>query len=284
MAGSLVSNYAIGDENIENVQLTLDKAYKGDGSITLTEMFTTTVPAIAGGSWADNNGALYKFDSNEGISITDPVTTATVADGSIWVCLVPSGSSITAAFTATAPTWSDSKQGWYGTGGQANYRYIASLEKSSTVYETKRKLQKSWADDYDKMYYLAYDGTVGYTGLTNAYPSLAVSSLQPDPAINMGFSGGNILIPVDGIYSFSTSVLVTGVSAGNLSLFLVRKNGVIIPTDYDCRAGKVSSTVYINGAWIFFLRKGDLIDFGSSSNNSGDSGNVLIGGFVTRVS
>jgi hypothetical protein len=46
--------------------------------------------------------------------------------------------SITAAFTATAPTWSDSKQGWYGTGGQANYRYTnVKMTKASTSYSGK---------------------------------------------------------------------------------------------------------------------------------------------------
>ena len=55
--------------------------------------------------------------------------------------LVPAGSSITAQFTNTAPTWSDSKQGWYGTGGQSNYRYAEYIiTLNSGDYKNKRSL------------------------------------------------------------------------------------------------------------------------------------------------
>lgn len=47
------------------------------------------------------------------------------------------GGSIDASFTNTAPTWSDSKQGWYGTGGNANSRYVAKMRKDSTSYAAK---------------------------------------------------------------------------------------------------------------------------------------------------
>ncbi|MGD8305205.1 MAG: hypothetical protein PVF17_01000 [Ignavibacteria bacterium] len=220
MAGTKVSNYAIGDENIEEMQLTIDKAYKGKCSLTISELNTTTQPVIEAGSWIDNNGALYKFDSNETISTTDPVTSSTVADGTVYICLIPDsgtasgattdasgysigatsitlasagtgdiltgdnirfagdtnlytvasgdadvsnggtitlespglkqaipssatginmvGGSITASFTATPPTFSNTKQGWYGTGSQANYRYLNYIMvKSGTTYDNK---------------------------------------------------------------------------------------------------------------------------------------------------
>ena len=45
------------------------------------------------------------------------------------------GASVTASFTNTAPTWSDSKQGWYGTGGTANDRYANFIiTKASASY------------------------------------------------------------------------------------------------------------------------------------------------------
>jgi len=123
MAGDKVNTYAQDDSDILALQLTTDKTFKGYHQLTLTEYDTTTVPAIAAGSAIECNGALYKFDTEEAISTTDPVTSSTVADGTVYVCIVPSTTTCTAAFTATAPTWSDSKQGLYGTGGQANYRY-----------------------------------------------------------------------------------------------------------------------------------------------------------------
>ena len=141
MAGERVNTYAQDDSDILALQLTTDKTFKGYHQLTLTEYGTTTVPAIAAGSAIECNGALYKFDSEEGISTTDPVTSSTVADGTVYVCIVPGATTATAAFTATAPTWSDSKQGWYGTGGQANYRYVnCVMTKATAAYSLKTSM------------------------------------------------------------------------------------------------------------------------------------------------
>jgi hypothetical protein len=137
MAGDKVNNYSQVDTNILELQLTTDKTFKGYHQLTLTNYDNTTVPAIAAGSAIECNGALYKFDSEEAISTTDPVTSAAVADGTVYVCIVPGATTCTAAFTATAPTWSDSKQGWYGTGGQANYRYAGGATKATASYTFK---------------------------------------------------------------------------------------------------------------------------------------------------
>lgn len=120
MAGTKVNNYAIGDSNIESVMLTTDQIYKGQCQVTLTEMSTTTVPKIAAGSWIENNGTLFKFDSDETL-------TGSPLNGIVYIRIVPSTTTCTAEMTNTAPTWSDSKQGWYGTGGAANYRYIGGI-------------------------------------------------------------------------------------------------------------------------------------------------------------
>lgn len=138
MAGDKVNTYAQDDSDILALQLTTDKTFKGYHQLTLTNYDNTTVPAIAAGSAIECNGALYKFDTEEAISTTDPVTSAAVADGTVYVVIVPDTTTATAAFTATAPTWSDSKQGWYGTGGRANYRYIQyCMNKLSTAYSGK---------------------------------------------------------------------------------------------------------------------------------------------------
>lgn len=135
MAGDKVNTYAQDDSDILALQLTTDKTFKGYHQLTLTNYYNTTVPAIAAGSAIEVNGALYKFDTEEAISTTDPVTSATVADGTVYIVIVPGATTATAAFTATAPTWSDSKQGWYGTGGQANYRYAEyAIYKATTNY------------------------------------------------------------------------------------------------------------------------------------------------------
>lgn len=134
MAGSKVNDYSIGDSNIQSVMLTLDKAFKGFHQASLTNYNTTDESAIAAGSVVEVNGALYKFDSDESI-------TGSPSDGTVYIYLVPSGDTVTAAYTNTAPTWSDSKQGWYGTGGNANYRYLEfALTKASAVWSNKRRI------------------------------------------------------------------------------------------------------------------------------------------------
>ena len=164
MAGDKVNNYSQVDSDILALQLTTDKTFKGYHQLTLTNYDNTTVPAIAAGSAIECNGALYKFDTEEAISTTDPVTSAAVADGTVYVVIVPGATTCTAAFTATAPTWSDSKQGWYGTGGQANYRYIEYVcQKSGTSYYGKTRMFMNNGD----VFYYAEDATERSTTSTS---------------------------------------------------------------------------------------------------------------------
>ena len=118
MAGTKYGSFAVGDANIDNVMLNLAGVNTGYCALTLTEMTTTNVPQIAAGSKIEVGGSLFKFDSAE--TITGSATT-----GTNYIRLVPSGSSITAEWTTTAPTWSDSKQGWYdGTGAKRYAPYM----------------------------------------------------------------------------------------------------------------------------------------------------------------
>ena len=184
MAGDKVNTYAQDDSDILALQLTTDKTFKGYHQLTLTEYGTTTVPAIAAGSAIECNGALYKFDTEEAISTTDPVTSSTVADGAVYVCIVPDTTTATAAFTATAPTWSDSKQGWYGTGGRANYRYV------------NFRMDKSGAYYYDKRFYDLYKKI---RTIDLLYPSLGAFTSRTSAADNNWYSvcyGNGIFVAV----------------------------------------------------------------------------------------
>ena len=119
MAGSKISDYSNADNNIQNMQLTLDANYRGYHGFSLTNYDSTSESAIAAGSRVECNGALYGFNSDE--SITDPG----VSDGTVYIQLVPDGDDITAQYTNTVPEWSDSKQGYYDpTAGNENYRYL----------------------------------------------------------------------------------------------------------------------------------------------------------------
>ena len=134
MSGSKVNDFAIGDSNIQSVMLTLDKTFKGLHQVSLTNYDNTSESQIAAGSVVENNGALYTFNSNESI-------TGSPSDGTVYIRLVPAGDTITAEYTNTKPTWSDSKQGWYGTGAHANKRYIEFVTtKNSSAWIYKKPL------------------------------------------------------------------------------------------------------------------------------------------------
>jgi len=139
MAGSKINDYGIGDQNIESLMETTDKQRKSkDNSYSLTNFDNDSIPQIAAGSVVENNGALYSFDSNETIG-------GTPSDGTVYIMLVPSGDTITAEFTNIAPTFSASKQGWYGAGGNANNRYLSmTLIKSGSDYT-----EKNYTDQFD---------------------------------------------------------------------------------------------------------------------------------------
>jgi hypothetical protein len=132
MAGSLINTYTQLDTDILALQLTSDANFVGKHNVSLTNYDTTGVPAIAAGSIVECNGALFEFTADEAV-------TGTPSNGTVYIQIVPSTTTCTAAFTNTAPTWSDAKQGFYGTGGAANYRYLEfeMTRSSATVYSNK---------------------------------------------------------------------------------------------------------------------------------------------------
>ena len=166
MAISQVNTYAVGDAKIDKIELALDYAFKSKiDSISITELYTATAPKISTGSVIENNGALFYANADETISTTDPYTSATVADGIVYIIYQISGTTLTAAFTATAPTWSDNKQGWYGTGAQSGNRYSPYMMlKSSTSYTNK---YFTFGNSSDKMIYFASDATERSTTSTS---------------------------------------------------------------------------------------------------------------------
>jgi hypothetical protein len=132
MAGNLINTYTQLDTDILALQLTSDANFVGKHNVSLTNYDTTGVPAIAAGSIVECNGALFEFTADEAV-------TGTPSNGTVYIQIVPSTTTCTAAFTNTAPTWSDAKQGFYGTGGAANYRYLEfeMTRSSATVYSNK---------------------------------------------------------------------------------------------------------------------------------------------------
>ena len=136
MAGAEVNLYGVGDVDLTALMNTVDLQRVNRLALSLTNYDNTALPAIAAGSLAEVAGTWFKFTAEEAIT-----GWAGVAVGAAYIKLVPAGTDpdeVTAEFTDTAPTWSDAKQGWYGTGGAANHRYIATLMKvDAATYATK---------------------------------------------------------------------------------------------------------------------------------------------------
>jgi len=148
MAGAKINNYSTIDTNITELQLTADANFKGLHVVSLTEYYTTAKPEIATGSRVEVNGALYGFSANEAIA-------GSPSTGYAYIMIIPGASTCTAEFTNTEPTWSDSKQGYYGTGATANNRYLeytmwhlagAYSNKLRISYDRSQKFYQSTID------------------------------------------------------------------------------------------------------------------------------------------
>jgi hypothetical protein len=152
--------YSNADTSIIDLQNTTDGVIIGHHQVSLTNYNNTSLPAIAIGSVVENNGAMVKFTTECAIS-------GSPSDGTVYIYLVPSGdpalgtATVTPTWTNTAPTWSDSKQGFYGTGGSVNYRYLEFvIFKSGSSYTKNISLTDN---SNTKVYYTASDSTTRST-------------------------------------------------------------------------------------------------------------------------
>lgn len=138
MSGTKINLFSSPDPAFASAVECFAACMRGKLRLSLTHWNDTTVPAIAAGSIAECDGDLYEFETEEAISTTDPITSATVADGIVYVMLIPDNDEITAAFTATPPVWDALLYGWYcAESGFENCRYVAGCTKSSTEYSGK---------------------------------------------------------------------------------------------------------------------------------------------------
>ena len=137
MAGAQVSLYGTGDTDLTALMNTVDLQRVTFQGLSLTNYDNTSLPAIAAGSLVEVAGALFKFASEEAITGWGGIGDDTPA----YIKLVPAGTTpdeVTAEFTDTAPAWSDAKQGWYGTGGNANHRYVGGLHRVDAATYSKK--------------------------------------------------------------------------------------------------------------------------------------------------
>lgn len=254
--GTKLNTYAIGDVDLTNIMTVLDQTRIGGVmQVSLTNLSNTTVPAIAAGSFLEVAGALYLVSTEEAISTTDPVTGSAVVDGSIYVMAIPSGSSISFSFTDTAPTWSDAKQGWYGTGTYAGCRYVGRVKKSSSSYINKRTL-----DNYAvlaptcKQERVTMEASFNNLSIVSTstvkFSSVASEAMDTHGAFS---ASGTFTAPVSGVYLVSATTNIAGLSGYYIWIY---KNS---------SAHKVliamSTVVALSGALNVQLNKGDTLEF-----------------------
>ena len=121
MATDKINNYAIGDNNFESVMLTLDQTFRNKH-----DCYSFSATALKAGSVIEINGSLYP--------VTADITLPSMTSNKYLMAVPSSSGTFTLLATSTAPTWSDSKQGFYGTSTTANYKYIA-VKEGSTIYK-----------------------------------------------------------------------------------------------------------------------------------------------------
>lgn len=218
-----LNTYAIGDVNLANIMQVLDKTRVSIIPLTLTHMLDNVVPAITAGSFIEIGGSLFYLSAEEAISTTDPITGTTVANGTIYVMAIPSGNDIAFAFTATTPVWSDTKQGWYGTGSYAGCRYTHRLYKTTSGYNSKHAIKNcnhsTLQVDYEHVVVVANLGTqvVG-----NTTQKLLVSPSKIIDTHNAFSSSATFTAPTRGIYRCSAQIKIGINSSGD---FFFKKNG-----------------------------------------------------------
>jgi len=204
MALTQLNTYANDDTDILAMQTTEDATFIGKHQVALTEINTTTVPAIAAGSIIEVNGALLRADTEQAINTTDPVTSATVADGVVYVMI--DGTTMAPYFTATAPTWSDSKQGWYGTSTYANWRYFNFQCTKATAAYTEKTYTEGFNKTFIKPCFSAYMPNGGQTLGTGTVDIVEFRGKYFDIGGGFNTSTYTYTAPVTGKYYFSAFV------------------------------------------------------------------------------
>jgi hypothetical protein len=266
MAGSLINTYTQLDTDILALQLTSDANFVGKHNVSLTNYDTTGVPAIAAGSIVECNGALFEFTADEAV-------TGTPSNGTVYIQIIPSTTTCTAAFTNTAPTWSDAKQGFYGTGAAANYRYLEfeMTRSSATVYSNKHTFTH---DDNVKLDKLAVN-TLTATTLTATTINATIINITDDLILNDDLilatgsrvSGGYVESPLPATRKyFNTSGNYQ--SANLVYSQLVNMLSPILSKEYAAHGilHVQEATYYVNVLSVFYNGLGNIIIKGVRSD------------------
>ena len=135
MAGTILGNVATGAADWTSWISRVEKSSKGYMAVSLTNYDTTDASSIASGSVMELAGSFYTF-SETAISLAAGTPSASQA---VYFTVVPAagGTTCTVVMEGTAPTWVDSKQGWYASAASLT-RYIGTCDIGTAgVYYNK---------------------------------------------------------------------------------------------------------------------------------------------------
>jgi hypothetical protein len=136
-------------------------------NITLSDMDNPSAPLVLAGSVFEVNAGLYRVTSDETIS-------GTPSTGQNYVYAVPNAGGCAFQYSATAPTWSAAKGGWY----DGNNRAVAKTYYVSSQYNNKVILdsQKAMSEINTKQPVPTSGGTLVLTGAVN---QISTATLEP---------------------------------------------------------------------------------------------------------
>ena len=133
MAGTILRTPNVGDADWTVFITQAEKQRKGFLSVSLTNPATTAASSIGTGGIMELSGSLYQFTET---AISLAAGTPSAAQ-SVYYTVIPSGggTTVTVVMEGTAPTWIDSKQGFYASAASTT-RYIggAFIGTSQTYY------------------------------------------------------------------------------------------------------------------------------------------------------
>lgn len=229
------TGYTKTDPNPDGIIDAIDMDRKGLIRLSLTEWSTTAKPNVAQESIVENGGTGFKTDTTGGdpISLTDPTTGTTVVDGPVYIVLngdSGSGGYGTYAFTATDPTWSDEKQGYYLTGLYSDYRAVGGCQLVSGVYNDKyvqvgRDHRIYYNNQQEFTEYIATEKTTTSTSPVDITPSFS----------------GNIDVLQGDIIEVSTSISLKNTTSLSTIYYLLEPIGTCSFVTYDIGSGDVVS-------------------------------------------
>jgi len=130
---SLVKTSSTAKNGLSILYTNVIQSPKGYQAVSLTNFDTSALSQITAGSQVEIDGFVYTFTVDTSIGNWAAITTGQTG----YIALTPAGSTATPNYTATAPVWSTSKQGWYASAGSST-RVIGSVYKSEAT-DQKRK-------------------------------------------------------------------------------------------------------------------------------------------------